>query len=185
MLESEKKLVAERKTRTRYSAAFKLAAVEKVVRNLHRPFQSLATEIGVSYSALYSWYNKYKKSELIMSSENPCAVLTEQELFFVRETIGSKESDKARYCRQHGIAYEKLKEWTELYKDERYQMVSKEVDEVEDNNKRVINKLNQEVHELKKQLRKSEKEKKSALALLELKKKVDQLCVDMKLDEEN
>lgn len=64
-------------------------------------------------------------------------------------------------------------------------MGPKEVDEVEDNNKKVIDKLNQEVQELKRQLRKSEKEKKSALALLELKKKVDQLCVDMKLDEEN
>ena len=56
---------------------------------------------------------------------------------------------------------------------------------MEDNNKKVIDELNQEVQELKRQLRKSEKEKKSALALLELKKKVDQLCVDMKLDEEN
>ena len=63
-------------------------------------------------------------------------------------------------------------------------MGPKEVDEVEDNNKKVIDKLNQEVQELKRQLRKSEKEKKSALALFELKEKTDQLLKDFPRDEE-
>ena len=63
-------------------------------------------------------------------------------------------------------------------------MGPKEVDEVEDNNKKVIDKLNQEVQELKRQLRKSEKEKKSALALLELKEKTDKLLKDFPRDEE-
>lgn len=63
-------------------------------------------------------------------------------------------------------------------------MGPKEVDEVEDNNKKVIDELNQEIQELKRQLRKSEKEKKSALALLELKEKTDQLLKDFPRDEE-
>ena len=59
-------------------------------------------------------------------------------------------------------------------------MGPKEVDEVEDNNKKVIDKLNQEVQELKKQHRKEK-----CLIAFGTQKKVDQLCADMKLDEEN
>lgn len=71
MLESEKKLVAQRRTRTRYDAAFKLACVEKVIQNPDRTFQSLASEIGIPLNNLYSWYNKYKKEKLNLTSENP------------------------------------------------------------------------------------------------------------------
>lgn len=171
MLESEKKLVAQRSTRTRYDAAFKLACVEKVIQNPDRTFQSLASEIGIPLNNLYSWYNKYKKEKLNLTSEKPPELLTEEQLFFVQETIGAKEKDKIRYCRQHGIAFEKLREWTELYKDDRYQKASLEVEKVQEKNELVIDKMAKEIKELKQQLRKAEKEKQSALALLDLKKK--------------
>lgn len=55
---------------------------------------------------------------------------------------------------------------------------------MQDKKELVIDKMAKEIKELKQQLRKAEKEKQSALALLDLKKKVDQLCLDMNPDEE-
>lgn len=184
MLESEKMLIEERRTKKKYSTAFKLSAVEKVINNPQASFIELANEIGVSFSALYSWYNKYKNENLVMTEEIKSKVLSDQELFFVRETIGAKERDKVRYCRQHGIPYEKLREWVELYKDERYSYVQKGIDEMSDNSKLVIAKLTEELKELRKKLKEIEQEKNKAIALLELKKKVDRLCETEKNEED-
>lgn len=175
MLEREKALIEQRRTKKKFSSSFKMAAVEKVINNPDIPFKDLAVEVGVSYSALYCWYNKYKNDKLSVTSEKPVDILSEQELFFVRETIGAKERDKVRYCRKHGIPYEKLNEWTEMYKDDRYNKVMDEVETVDKNNSMAIEKLKLEISELKKQLRSMEKEKNSAVALLNLKKKVDTL----------
>ena len=70
--------------------------------------------MGLSYYNADSLYNKYKENKLSLKSEHVPKVLDEQQLFWVRETIGAVQRGKFRYCRAHGIPYPKLKKWTEM-----------------------------------------------------------------------
>lgn len=185
MLEEEIKLIEQRRINKRYTSSFKKAVVEKVINNPKATFQQIADEMGVSYNNVYSWYNKYKGKTLSLKSGPAPKVLDEQQLFWVRETIGAAQRDKVRYCRAYGIPYSKLKEWTELYKDTRYKEVLEETTKVSKDNKELSDKKDLEIKELRKQLNEAIKEKNNALALLELKKKVDQLLQETCLEEEN
>lgn len=180
-----KELMEQRRKHSRYSSSFKMAAIEKVLNNPLVSYSKISREIGVPMGVLWSWYNKFRNEQLILNSEPVSQVLSTQELFWVQATIGAREKDKVRYCRKYGIPYEKLLEWTELYKDERYQVTTEEVQVVNKKNHEMNEQLKQENKELRQELQNFKKRALSAEALLELKKKVDQLLKELPSDEEN
>lgn len=181
--EKTRELIKQRRKSNKYTSNFKLAAVEKLVRNPDIPMTHISKELGVANATLWQWYNKYKKEQLSLHSEPVSQILGTQELFWVQATIGAREKDKIRYCRKHGIPYEKLKEWTELYKDERYNQTTEEAKIVTERNKTTIEQLKEENKRLKRSNKALEKQAQSLEALLELKKKVDQIFQDFSSDE--
>lgn len=180
-----KELIEQRRRHSRYSSSFKMAAIEKVLHNPQLTYSEISREIGVSICVLWSWYNKFRNEQLILNSEPVSQVLNTQELFWVQATIGAREKDKIRYCRKYGIPFEKLLEWTELYKDERYQETKEEVQAVNKENYEMNELLKQENTALRQEIQNFKKRALSAEALLELKKKVDQLIQELPSDEEN
>ncbi len=171
--------IRKRGNATKYSNAFKYASIELVLENPNKSIRELASEIGISSKTLWSWYDVYRKEQLSLAPDLKPIIesLTEQQIFWVRKTIGGREKDKIRYCRKHGIPYEKLLEWTEFYKDNRYEEYKEKAKIVRMNNEMKIEKLknkNKEQAEKLKRLEREnkmlEKERNSALALLELKK---------------
>lgn len=181
--QDENELIKQRRKNSKYTSAFKLAAVEQVIQNPEMSISQIARNLGIESHPLWTWYNKYKNEQLSLHSEPVSQILDTQELFWVQATIGARESDKVRYCRKHGIPYERLLEWTELYKDERYHTVAEEVKTVSEDNHKTIEQLKQEIKELKRRNKELEKRAQSSEALLELKKKVDQIFQELPLDE--
>lgn len=114
--QNSNELIKQRPKNNKYSSAFKLAAVEQVLQNPEMSISQIARKLGIGINPLWNWYNKYRNEQLSLHSESVSQILGTQELFWVQATIGARESDKVRYCRKHGIPYEKLLEWTELYK---------------------------------------------------------------------
>ncbi len=180
-----------RKSSRKYTTGFRLAAIDIVIENPQISITQISKNIGIPQQTLSRWWNDYKKECISINYETASDLLTKQQLFWVRETLGASEKDKVKYCRKYGIVYQKLMEWTELYKDERYQKQFQEVQNVNKRNKEIDVKLKEEnielkkkVKELEKKLKVSEKEKDRAEALLELKKKFDQLMSeDIKEDD--
>lgn len=180
-----KELFEKRRKHSRYSSSFKMAAIEKVLHNPLVSYSEISREIGVPSGVLWSWYNKFMNEQLILNSEPVSQVLGTQELFWVQATIGAKEKDKIRYCRKYGIPFEKLLEWTELYKDERYHETTREVQAVNKENHERNELLQKENKALRQEIQNLKKRALSAEALLELKKKVDQIIQDLPSDEGN
>lgn len=172
MIDQEtRELIQRRKRNKKYSSAFKLAAVNQVIENPNISIAQIARNLSVAISTLWVWYDKYQKEQLSVHSESVSQILGNQELFWVQATIGAKQKDKIRYCRKHGIPYEKLLEWTELYKDERYSQTAEEAKIVTEKNHTIIEKLKKEIKNLRKVNKELEKRAQSSEALLELKKK--------------
>lgn len=184
MDQNQIELINQRRKINKYTSAFKLAAVMEVIQNPQLSISQIARNMNLSRHNLWSWYNKYQNEQLSLHSEPVSQILGPQELFWVQATIGARETDKVRYCRKHGIPYEKLLEWTELYKDERYHAVTEEAMTVSENNNKTIEQLKQEIKELKRLNKALEKRALSSEALLELKKKVDQIFRDQPSDED-
>ena len=182
-------LIQKRKTLPRYSSSFKLAALRKLVEEPDRPMAHIAKELGIERTTLGYWFHAYKDKMMNFNAESVTPLLNREELTWVKETLGATKQDKIKYCRRFGIPYEKLMEWTELYKDERFHLHMKEINDVNTNNKELIDQLIKENKDLKsknisleqdakaskREAKAFQKERDAAYALLDLKKKVDQL----------
>lgn len=175
-------LIQKRKTLPRYSSSFKLAALRKLVEEPDRPMAHIAKELGIERTTLGYWFHAYKDKMMNFSAETASPLLNQEELTWVKETLGASKQDKIKYCRRFGIPYQKLLEWTELYKDNRFQKHMKEINDVNTNNKELIDQLIKENKTLKsknyaleREAKAIERERDAAYALLDLKKKVDQL----------
>ena len=175
-------LIQKRKTLPRYSSSFKLAALRKLVEEPDRPMAHIAKELGIERTTLGYWFHAYKDKMMNFSAETASPLLNQEELTWVKETLGASKQDKIKYCRRFGIPYQKLLEWTELYKDERFHLHMKEINDVNTNNKELIDQLIKENKTLKsknyaleREAKAIERERDAAYALLDLKKKVDQL----------
>lgn len=183
--------IQKRPSSTRYSSSFKLAAIDKLLKNPHKPMSEVAKEMNVDRTTLWHWYDDYKRQILSIQAEEIPPFLSKEELTWVTETIGASKKDKVRYCRHYGIPYQKLLQWTELYKDGRFHDHSQEIEKMNKNNKNTIDKLKKENIDLKKKaaalekaLKAKEKESNAAWALVDLKKKVNQLLETSDLDED-
>lgn len=185
MIDQEtKELMQQRKRNRKYTSAFKLEAVNQVIENPSMSISQVARNLGLAVPVLWIWYDKYQKEQLSLHGEIVSQILGTQELFWVQATIGAIQKDKIRYCRKHGIPYEKLLEWTELYKDERYSQTAEEAKTVTEGNHTTIENLKQEIKELRKSNKELEKRAQSSEALLELKKKVDLIFQGLPLEED-
>lgn len=169
----------------RYESSFKQAGIDKLLQEPKTSIAQIAKGMNVSKQNLWRWFNEYRKMQLRLHSATVSELLSVQELFWVKETIGTAESDKIRYCRKYGIPYRKLLKWIELYKDERYQKHTMEVKEVNDRNEKMLKRLLEENKRLQKRNKVLEKERNRAVALLELKKNIDQLLGNTDLEEVN
>lgn len=186
---TELELIQKRKTLPRYSSSFKLAALRKLVEEPDRPMAHIAKEMGIDRTTLGYWFHAYKDKMMNFSAETVNPLLNQEELTWVKETLGASKQDKIKYCRRFGIPYQKLLEWTELYKDDRFQKHMKEINDVNTNNKELIDQLIKENKDLKsknisleqdakaskREAKAFQKERDAAYALLDLKKKVEQL----------
>ena len=159
-----------RRKLNRYESSFKQAGIDKLLQKPKTSIAQIAKEMNVSTQNLWRWFNEYRRMQLRLHSETISDLLSVQELFWVKETIGAAEADKIRYCRKYGIPYRKLLNWIELYKDERYQKHTMEVKEVNDRNEKMLKRLMEENKRLQKRNKILEKERNKAVALLELKK---------------
>ncbi len=74
----------------KYPSAFKYACVEKVLEELEKAITKIAKEIGINSWTLWSWYNN---GQLAISAEQIPKMLNDEQLFWVRETIGGREKD--------------------------------------------------------------------------------------------
>lgn len=171
-------LIQKRKTLPRYSSSFKLAALRKLVEEPDRPMAHIAKELGIERTTLGYWFHAYKDKMMNFSAETASPLLNQEELTWVKETLGASKQDKIKYCRRFGIPYQKLLEWTELYKDNRFQKHMKEINDVNTNNKELIDQLIKENKTLKsknyaleREAKAIERERDAAYALLDLKKK--------------
>ena len=85
-----------RRKLNRYESSFKQAGIDKLLQKPKTSIAQIAKEMNVSTQNLWRWFNEYRRMQLRLHSETISDLLSVQELFWVKETIGAAEADKIR-----------------------------------------------------------------------------------------
>ena len=104
------------KTQNRYSEEFKARLVKRVCAPGGPSPYALASEVGVSRTALYSWVNEargkvMKKKRAKAPSRRPMDWSAAEKLAAVVHCGGLDEEELGRYLRKEGLHEEHLQEW--------------------------------------------------------------------------
>ena len=77
---SELRQIQKRPSTTRYSSSFKLAAIDKLLVNPHKPMSEVAKEMNVDRTTLWHWYDDYKRQILSIQAEEIHPFLSKEEV---------------------------------------------------------------------------------------------------------
>lgn len=159
-----------------YTKEFKEAMVQKLLANSGRSVKSLSVEVGIPFSTLRNWKEKYcQKKGPGLSKKKTNKLKSEEKFNIVILTASMSEAEKSEYCRKHGIYPEDIDRWR---KDCIAGCRDKSESAVIKQNKVVERKWKQEAKRLEKELNRKDKALAETAALLVLKKKVQAIWGD-------
>ena len=155
----------------RYSEGFRNSVLRKVLPPESRNVSEVAREVGVNPMTLRNWLGKVKDGKLSIGLEGaeptPSGRGASEKLRLLLESRTLTEGQKGDWLRRHGMHTEHLTLWE--------QELEGIVTDKQENLKKKNLELTKENKDLKRQLARNQAAMAEALALLTLKKKVDQL----------
>jgi transposase-like protein len=156
-----------------YTDEFKKLAVQKYLSKGNRSLDDLSAEIGAPISTIFSWVEKYTKSDninsMIRTPKRPRDWSAEEKIRACIEYERLSDEERGAFLRSEGLHSSKVLEW-------RQQCVTA----LEDKNnahasRNKLSDANRKLKELEQDLRRKEKALAEAAALLMLKKKADSI----------
>lgn len=159
------------KERRRYTAEFKESVLKRLEPPTNDTVASLAEELGVSRTAIYTWRRTKDNSS---GSSNPTKRWSPKDKFHVvLETSTLTEQELATYCRRKGLFVEDVKAWRE-------QCIRANASNSKDPSKleEDLREEKQRTKSLERELRRKEKALAEAAALLVLRKKAQAIWGD-------
>tara|TARA_Y100000766_G_C18882177_1_gene594008 strand:+ start:342 stop:821 length:480 start_codon:yes stop_codon:yes gene_type:complete len=156
-----------------YSKEFKSLLVEKCLLEKNTSIRSAALEAGIAKSTLHDWIKNFKNNNPGSTKTPSYTWNNKDKQRAIIETKGLNEVSLGEYCRSHGIYKSQLDKW-------RVDLMSKN----KTNNLALKTEkaLCQKIEDLEKALKHSEMALSEVTALLELKKKVDEVLKENKAD---
>ena len=154
---------------TQYSAAIKSSFLTKAMAPNAPGVVELAKEFNIPYPTAYTWKRtmlKKTKSKQLNSPQRPHDKSPEAKLQAVMDTLGKTEQEQSEYCRTQGIYSHHLEAWKKQMLEGLGAINAKE-------RKAEHQQAQNEVKQLKRDLRRKDKALAEVSALLILKKKAD------------
>lgn len=146
---------------------------ERFLSRENQSAASIAEENGVTVKTLYNWADKYAKNHP-MKKRNPSSL---QKMRFLITYDSLPEDQKGEFLRSEGLHSEQLESW-------RASVLDGSLETNTDRSlEKVVEQLNGELKETKKELRRKDKALAETAALLVLKKKLDSLWGEDEEDE--
>lgn len=157
----------------RYAPARKSAILAKLLPPLNRPVAEVAKTEGISAATLYSWLTAVKaKGQAVPGSRNATteAWSGEAKLAVVLETAGLNAHEVSEYCRRKGLYPEQVAAWRQAC------LTGVNGPSADDN--AALQRAQQRVRTLEKEVRRKDKALAESAALLVLQKKFQALWAD-------
>jgi len=152
----------------RYSEERKAAVLRRMMPPENTPIPVLVEETGISDVTLYHWRKQAKEKGLVVPGDgrNPENWTPEDKFSVVLETASMNEAELAEYCRKKGLYAEQIAVWKEncLFGN-----ASLDPSRSARKQERLAQ---QEIKQLKRELRRKEKALAETAALLALRKKM-------------
>lgn len=166
------------RTTIQYTEEFKQGAIQKAALRGDRSLQEVASSLGVPKNTLSTWFYGQGKSGVMSSSlksnsasrprsEKDWSIEEKFRVVLEAKKLEDQEQALGEFLRKEGLHSSTLNSWREelLFSAQEYKKVGRPKKDP------LVLKLEQENHELKKELRRKEKALAETAALLVLKKK--------------
>lgn len=160
------------KNNKRYTVEEKERLIKRMLPPENCSATKLSNETGIHKSTLSTWKSKALKGEPSRECGRPKNIFSSREKFMiVMETYTLSEIDLSKYCREHGLYVEDVKNWrvscieaNNIKKADHVNATDIKIELVEEKKKS---------KELEKELRRKDKALAETAALLVLRKKLD------------
>lgn len=161
-------MTKDNKNNRRYDKEEKEKLIARMLPPESISLSDLSRETGISQSTLATWKTKATSLSVSKTKKYSNNISSREKFFIVMETYILSEIDLSKYCREHGLYVEEVKEW-------RASCIAAN-DGIKNNAKDLSEELKEEkkkTKELSKDLRIKEKALAETAALLVLRKKLD------------
>ncbi len=162
---------------TKYTDAIKASVLSKALSANAPGIIELAKEFNIPKTTIYTWvFNmKNKNNKKDRAPKRPKDQTPAFKLQAVMDTLGKTEQEQSAYCRTEGIYYEHIESWKQQILESLGAASGTSNKAEEKENKAKNQRIEDEMKQLKSNLKRKDKALAELTALLVLKKKADLL----------